>query len=284
VHGVSDGRLEFEIRRLPGVLAVDVRPGTVSVLVEPACDAVALGATLEALLAYRGLAQEIRIVGGMIPTAVRPHRLSAMAMGSVAGIGLLGVATAAALQGALPTPDFQQEHRLAPVAGAPARPSVTTTTTGPRLRIVAGEQPEWAAAEPTLVIPSTTTVSSPATARTPRTVRDVLVAAAARIELPDLVASPPTTVTPTTEPSKPSVKPIKSTTTTVKPTVSKPTPTTTKPDTGVARPTTTTTTTPKSHPWKEKDKKPKWKWGNRREDPGGPRLPRPPKAQGPKTS
>jgi hypothetical protein len=236
VPRVSDRRLEFEIRRLSGVVAVDVRASTVSVLAEPSCDAVALGAMLEALLASRGLQQEIRILGGRIPAAVRPHRLSALTMGGVAGIGLLGVATAAALQGALPTPDFQQEHRLAPVAGAPAQPSATTPTTGPRLRIVAGDQPEWAAGDATLVIPSTTTTS--AARRTPLTVQEVLVAAAGRVELPDLALTPvepAVVVTPTTKPTKPvtpTSKPVKPTTTTTKPPTSvvpKPRPTTTVP-------------------------------------------------------
>jgi hypothetical protein len=259
---VSDGRLEFEIRRLPGVVAVDVRASAVSVLAEPSCDAVALGATLEALLASRGLQHEIRILGGRIPTAVRPHRLSALAMGGVAGIGLLGVATAAALQGALPTPDFQQEQRLAPVAGAPAPSSVPTPTTGPRLRIVAGDQPEWAAAEPTLVIPSTTAASS-AARRTPRTVQELLVAAAGRIELPDLALTPVVPVTPTTEP-----KPIKPT----KP-VTPSTPTTNPPTTVVPKPRPTTTLPDLEYDDKH-DGKHEGKHGNHNRD----------KRQGPKQS
>jgi len=280
VRRVSFARLEHEIRRLPGVVAVDVRASAVSVLAEPACDAVALGATLEALLAARGLDQEIRILGGRVPSAVRPHRLSALTMGSVAGIGLLGVATAAALQGALPIPDlrFQQEHRLAPLAGAPAEPRGSGRTAGPRLRIVAGDQPEWAAAEPTLVIPSTTSVSSPsgATPRTSRTVREVLVAAAARVELPELVPTPTTVEPGTAGTDKPGTKPTKP-------------PTTTPPTTVAFHPRPTTTTIPKGDgsgddDEDEKDKNAKWKWGNRREDPGGPRMPRPPKAQGPKSS
>jgi hypothetical protein len=266
VPRVSDRRLEFEIRRLSGVVAVDVRASTVSVLAEPSCDAVALGATLEALLASRGLQQEIRILGGRIPTAVRPHRLSALTMGGVAGIGLLGVATAAALQGALPTPDFQQEHRLAPVAGAPAQASTTTPTTGPRLRIVAGDQPEWAAGEATLVIPSTTTTTS-AARRTPLTVQEVLVAAAGRVELPDLALTPvepDVVVTPTTTP-KPT-KPVKPTTTTTKPT-----PTTTPP-TVVPKPRPTTTM-PLDYDDKH-DGRHEGKHGNHNRD----------KRQGPKTS
>jgi hypothetical protein len=224
VSGVSDGRLELEIRRLPGVVAVDVRASAVSVLAEPSCDAVALGATLEALLASRGLEQEIRILGGRIPAAVRPHRISALAMGGVAGIGLLGVATAAALQGALPTPDFQQEHRLAPVAGAPARSGGSTPTSGPRLRIVAGDQPAWAAAEPTLVIPSTT---SSAGRRTSLTVQEVLVAAAGRVELPDRL---PTGVpVEQVEPVEPTSSPGKPKPTTPPTMVPKPRPTTTVP-------------------------------------------------------
>jgi hypothetical protein len=204
-------------------VAVDVRASAVSVLAEPSCDAVALGATLEALLASRGLEQEIRILGGRIPAAVRPHRISALAMGGVAGIGLLGVATAAALQGALPTPDFQQEHRLAPVAGAPARSGGSTPTSGPRLRIVAGDQPAWAAAEPTLVIPSTTTSAG---RRTSLTVQEVLVAAAGRVELPDGL---PTGVTVPVEPTEPTSSPGKPKPTTPPTMVPKPRPTTTVP-------------------------------------------------------
>jgi len=276
VRGVSEGRLEYEIRRLPGVVAVDLGAEAVSVLAEPACDAVALGATLEALLAFRGLDHEIRILGGRVPTAVRPHRVSALTVGGVAGIGLLGVATAAALQGALPVPDlrFQQDHRLAPVAGAPAEPGRSGRASGPRLRIVAGDQPEWAAAEPTLVIPSTTSVSSPEgeTVRTPRTVREVLVAAATRVEpleLPGLLPVPNGVVHESPSTGKPT-----------KPT--KPTPTTTPPTTVASRPRPSTTTIPKSDD--DEGENAKWTRGNRREDPGGPRMPRPPKAQGPKSS
>jgi hypothetical protein len=267
---VRNGRLEFEIRRLPGVLAVDLQPEALSVLAEPSCDAVALGATLEALLASRGLPQEIRILGGMIPVSGRLHRLPALAMGGIGGIALLGVATAAALQGALPLPEFQQDHRLPPVAGAPA---TTTTPAGPRLRIVPGDQPAWAAAEPTLVIPANPLATTPTTGVAPRRVAAVLATTGNPVSIEP---ETPTTTTPTV-PDVP--KPV---VTTPKPVVTTPKPRP-KPKPPVVVTVPRPTTTHAHHECDDDDHEHGWgHWRRRTNPPGGPRLPRPCMAEGPK--
>jgi len=194
VRVVTSARLEFELRRLSGVVAVAVTDDAITLLVESTCDPVALGVVVEAILATRGIERHVQILGGTTPSTPAPHRrLPAMALGSVAGFGLLGaMAAAAALQGTFPL-SGHAPHHLPTVAAAPA---ASSPSTGGKLRVVAGKQPPWATTLPDLLVTTTTTV--PVESVHEASVRAVAAAAVAEVEAP--VATPPVTTPPVTTP------------------------------------------------------------------------------------
>jgi len=242
VRVVTSARLEFELRRLSGVVAVAVTDDAITLLVESTCDPVALGVVVEAILATRGIERHVQILGGTTPSTPAPHRrLPAMALGSVAGFGLLGaMAAAAALQGTFPL-SGHAPHHLPTVAAAPA---ASSPSTGGKLRVVAGKQPPWATTLPDLLVTTTTTV--PVESVHEASVRAVAAAAVAEVEAP--VATPPVTIT--TPPVTTPVTTPPTTTTTAEPVKKTPT---TLPVVVVVEPTrvtppptvvTTTTTEP----------------------------------------
>lgn len=153
---MADGLLEYEIRRLPDVLAAAVDHESVTVLVQPTADADAVQAVLAAMLATASLDRTITVLGGTSFADVRSRRLKPLVGGSIAGAGLLvSAAAAAALTGGLPVlPLIDQPAEPAPVAPAVAAPAPAPgPRSWPSRLIVPGGQPDWAAAQPPIELP-----------------------------------------------------------------------------------------------------------------------------------
>src|SRR5688572_25468186 len=100
---VSRELLEYEVRRLPGVVAAAVDGESVVVLVEPSVDAEALSVVVRAMLASAGVDLSVRIFGGMSSPSTQPRRAAPVIVGAAGGIGVLAsIAVAAAMTGGLP--------------------------------------------------------------------------------------------------------------------------------------------------------------------------------------
>jgi len=155
VH-VAEGLLEYEIRRLPDVLAAAVDDTTVTVLVQPSADADAMQAVIGAMLATAALERTVTVLGGTSAVDGRSRRLAPLVTGGIAGAGLLvSAAAAAALTGGLPIlPIIDQPAEPAPVAPAAAAPAPAVAPSGGPTRLVfPGRKPDWASSQPPIELP-----------------------------------------------------------------------------------------------------------------------------------
>jgi hypothetical protein len=150
---VAPDLLEYELRRLPEVVAAAVDDQRVTVLIGPSADADGVRVVVAAILAAAGVELDVTVLGGTTSAVARARTRVPVMAGTAAGIGLFAtVAVAAALTGVLPVvpgTDDAPVARSEPTAAAPARR--TPAMPGAR-RILAGDQPTWAAIEepPTL--------------------------------------------------------------------------------------------------------------------------------------
>lgn len=153
---MAEGLLEYEIRRLPDVLAAAVDGTAVTVLVQPTADADAVQAVIGAMLATASLERTVTVLGGTSAADVRGRRVAPLVTGGVAGAGLLvSAAAAAALTGGLPMlPILDQPAEQAPVAPAVAAPAPSPAPSGgPSRFIVPGGKPDWASSQPPIELP-----------------------------------------------------------------------------------------------------------------------------------
>jgi len=153
---VAEGLLEYEIRRLPDVIAAAVDDTAVTVLVQPTADADAVQAVIGAMLATASVERTVTVLGGMSTVDVRSRRFAPLVTGGIAGAGLLvSAAAAAALTGGLPVlPLVDQPAEPAPVAPAVAAPAPAPAASGgPTRLIVPGGKPDWASSQPPIELP-----------------------------------------------------------------------------------------------------------------------------------
>ena len=153
---MAEGLLEYEIRRLPDVIAAAVDDTAVTVLVQPTADADAVQAVIGAMLATATLERTVTVLGGTSGADVRGRRFAPLVTGGIAGAGLLvSAAAAAALTGGLPVlPLVDQPAEPAPVAPAVAAPAPAPAPSGgPTRLIVPGGKPDWASSQPPIELP-----------------------------------------------------------------------------------------------------------------------------------
>ena len=153
---MAEGLLEYEIRRLPDVIAAAVDDTAVTVLVQPTADADAVQAVIGAMLATGSLERTVTVLGGMSTVDVRSRRFAPLVTGGIAGAGLLvSAAAAAALTGGLPIlPLVDQPAEPTPVAPAVAAPAPAPAPSGgPTRLIVPGGKPDWASSQPPIELP-----------------------------------------------------------------------------------------------------------------------------------
>lgn len=158
--------LEYELRRLPGVVSVAVDGSAVSLLVNPNVDADALRVLVAAMLATAGVELEVRVLGGIGAAGPAHHRVAPIAVGATAGFGVLAAAVAvAALTGALsvgaPAVHPNQTAQRPPAA---ATPLTTVPNFGPSTTLVPGAPALGIASAPTG--PSEQAAAAPATGDT----------------------------------------------------------------------------------------------------------------------
>ena len=150
--------LEYEVRRLPGVVAAAVDDTSVTLLVEPTANNDDLEVIVAAMLASADLERVVRVMGGTSSSGVRMGRRVAPALaGGVAGFGLLAMtATAAALHGIIPSavvpPELPRTEAALSRVTAPPAPSPAPVHRPGRRRIVPGPFPEWAAEQEALAL------------------------------------------------------------------------------------------------------------------------------------
>ena len=153
---MAEGLLEYEIRRLPDVIAAAVDDTAVTVLVQPTADADAVQAVIGAMLATASLERAVTVLGGTSAADARSRRFAPLVTGGIAGAGLLvSAAAAAALTGGLPIlPIVDQPAEPAPVAPAVAAPAPAPAPSGgPTRFIVPGGKPDWASSQPPIELP-----------------------------------------------------------------------------------------------------------------------------------
>jgi hypothetical protein len=152
---VTRDLLEYEVRRLPGVVAAAVDGDAVVVLADATVDADALSVVVRAMLASAGVELPVRIFGGMSSPATRPRRSAPVMVGAVGGVGVLAsFAVAAAMTGGLPIfGDAEPPAADAAHIGAAAKVHDV-----PRARsgsvVVPGPSPEWAAGQGSWPLPA----------------------------------------------------------------------------------------------------------------------------------
>jgi hypothetical protein len=93
---VSLGPLEHDIRRVPGVLALQFTPTELFVLVEPSADVAQVTAVVEALLAVAAEARRVAVIGGTSAPLVWPRRRVAALVGAAA-VSVFAAGAAAAV-------------------------------------------------------------------------------------------------------------------------------------------------------------------------------------------
>jgi hypothetical protein len=161
---VAGGWAEYEIRRLPGVVACSVTPAGVAILVGPKADADAVAATAAAILAATGFDAPIEVLGGVSRAGARAasRRRSPILAGAAAGVAVLTAAgTVAALTGAIHL-DVLPSHEHAASPPAPVTRVSPASTSGTRHR--SASTPAHRGATPATPAPSApaTTVPAPA--------------------------------------------------------------------------------------------------------------------------
>lgn len=170
--------VEYEIRRLPGVIAAGVDDRAITVLVLPDIDADAVRVMISAMLAAAGAEVSVRVIGGAASPEIR-RRAIPIAAGSVAGFGVLATAAVAVgLTGGIPwvpqAPPPPAQSASAPVA--PAHREDPWDTGG--AVVVPGPLPAWASAEGPWPLPAslppaqTVVLSTPAPVSIDITARD----------------------------------------------------------------------------------------------------------------
>lgn len=96
---VSMGRVEFEIRRVAGVLSCQFNASEVLVLVEPEADAASVTAAVQRILAGAAESRPVAVVGGR--AAAVSHRKWGVVLAGAAAASLVAASAAAAASGGI---------------------------------------------------------------------------------------------------------------------------------------------------------------------------------------
>jgi hypothetical protein len=188
---VNFGPLEHDIRRVPGVLALQFAPTEVFVLVEPSADVAQVTAAVEGLLAVAAENRRVSVIGGTSAAVVWPRRRVAVLVGAAAA-SVFAVGAAAAMAGGV----FHSSP-AARTAISPARPRTTPATTP--LTSTKGEGRAKKPPAPPVSTPPVVPVVVPA----PQIIRISLPAplpAAAAALVRDVILHPPVVAPPVVKP------------------------------------------------------------------------------------
>jgi len=149
--------VEYEIRRLPGVIAAGVDDHAITVLVLPDVDADAVRVVIGAMVATAGSELCVRVIGGATRPEKRRHA-PPVAAGSVVGIGVMATAAIAVAMTGVPWVPEGPPQR--PDSASSTAPAATQSDRG-RAAVIPGSQPTWAATEGPWPLPASLASGQP---------------------------------------------------------------------------------------------------------------------------